>query len=157
MFDLGQAAVETAGSFPMRVEVSLPGWLDNGDIAYRLDYEDATRLRQYAGSRWAGRPSQLIAARLSSRFAGGAARCTLRLELDEFAQHFSAAGSSTQQVSGRWTIAGAGGERLATAALRRSEPAGADASSGVKAAARLVEGLADELKAAAGKLPACGA
>ena len=64
MFDLGQPAVETAGSVPMRVEVSLPGWLDNGDIAYRLDYED-----RRAAISCDGRPAQRLPAYWRRRVA----------------------------------------------------------------------------------------
>lgn len=155
-YDLGRDGGPGVGGAPaLRVEVVLPAWLDGGDITYRLDYDDAAHLRRYAGSRWAGRPSQLIAARLSAAFAPGPAKCTLRLELDEFAQRFASATASAQQLSGRWRIAGPGGDRLADGVVRLGEPAGGDAPSGVRAAGRLVDRLSEELRVAAAALPAC--
>ena len=162
LYDLGRSATDASAASsapPMRVVASLPAWLDTGDIAYRLAYEDASRLRHFSGSRWAGRPSQLLSARLvarlSTHMSGGKARCTLQLEVEEFAQHFASTSASSFEITGRWQIAGSAGERLAGGSIRLSEPAGADAPAGVKAATRLVDRLADELSAAAGKLTAC--
>ncbi|MGA9853781.1 MAG: ABC-type transport auxiliary lipoprotein family protein [Gammaproteobacteria bacterium] len=44
--------------------VMAPTWLSSDAIHYRLLYNDATALRQYADHRWAAPPSDLLAARL---------------------------------------------------------------------------------------------
>lgn len=154
LYDLGPLPEAPRAAVPLRVEVILAAWLDGADIAYRLDYDDPARLRLFAGSRWAGRPSQLFAGRLAARAAAGPARCTLRVELDDFAQRFASATASSVRLSGRWQVV-AGGAPLAGGSVRIEEAAGGDAPAGVRAAARAIDRLGDEVLAAAGAQPAC--
>lgn len=156
LYDLGAGPVGSRAVPPLRVELTMPAWLDNGEIAYRLLYDEPSRLRAYAGSRWAGRPGQLIAARLKERFAAASARCSVRIEIDEFAQHFARPDQSQQILSARWILRGANGEALVDNGRRLSAAApSADAKGGVTAAAQLVEQLAAALAASAAPLDAC--
>jgi cholesterol transport system auxiliary component len=156
LYDLGSEPVAGRAVPPLRIELTLPVWLDNGEIAYRLLYDEPSRLRAYAGSRWAGRPGQLIAARLKERFATGSARCSVRIEIDEFAQHFARSDQSQQVLAARWTLRGANGEALLDDGKRFSAAApSADARGGVTAAAQLVEQLAMAVAASAAPLVAC--
>ena len=87
-------------------DVSAPAWMDNPGIYYRLAYQDATRPRAYALSRWVMPPAALLGQRLRATIAraskagvfapadGARAAYTLRLELEEFSQVFDAADRS---------------------------------------------------------------
>ena len=87
-------------------EVTAPAWMDNSGIYYRLAYQDPTRPRAYALSRWVMSPAALLGQRLRASIAraskagvftpadGVRAGYTLRLELEEFSQVFDAADSS---------------------------------------------------------------
>lgn len=75
--------------------VRTPPWFDSLNLDYRLAYDDAQVLREYAGSRWAGAPGVLIAQRLAQQLgaagsdsAAGSSACLLRVEVHEFAQRF---------------------------------------------------------------------
>ncbi|HYH43531.1 MAG TPA: ABC-type transport auxiliary lipoprotein family protein [Burkholderiales bacterium] len=95
--------------------VRAPAWLEDDAIAYRLNYEDAARTQTYAMSRWAAEPAALITDRLRSRLAAVArgvvspafaARSdyTLRIELEDFSQHFGAPGDSRALLRARATL-----------------------------------------------------
>lgn len=94
-FGLPLARPEKASAWPfLTLEVNAPEWVDAAPIAYRLAYEEAQKLRQYADSRWVGAPSRLLAERLRDRLgmqsaSGSAPACQLRLELQEFSQVFA--------------------------------------------------------------------
>lgn len=86
--------------------LTAPAWMDNTGIYYRLAYQDATRPRAYAQSRWVMPPAALLGQSLRARIArankaavftpadGVRADYTLRLELEEFSQVFDAADKS---------------------------------------------------------------
>lgn len=90
--------------------VSAPAWMDNSGIYYRLAYQDATRPRAYAQSRWVMPPAALLGQRLRASIAraskagvfttadGARADYTLRLELEEFSQVFDAVDKSRAVV-----------------------------------------------------------
>ena len=92
--------------------VRAPAWLDDTGIVYRLLHEDALRTHSYGMSKWAAEPASLVTDRLRSRFAalaqgvlapGFSARSdyTLRVELEDFSQHFEAASQSRALVRAR--------------------------------------------------------
>lgn len=100
-----QRTPSVSGTF-LVPSVKAPPWLDERVIAYRLDYEDPTRIQAYSMSRWAADPTDLIAERVRSRLGGSAtgvvtpafsARSdyTLRIELADFSQHFGAPAQSS--------------------------------------------------------------
>lgn len=91
---------------PLALEVRAPLWFDTLGIDYRLAYQDAARLREYARARWVGPPAQLLQQRLSQQLdylvAGQSrARCLVRLEITEFSQVFETAQLSFARLQGR--------------------------------------------------------
>jgi len=122
LFDLGiqrEAAALPAGLLAGRTvsvaEVDASAWLDSERMYYRLDYANAQQPRPYALSRWSMAPGQLLAqrARQDIAQAGGIALTAadaapgvpaLRIQLDDFSQHFSAPGASTGRVALRATL-----------------------------------------------------
>jgi cholesterol transport system auxiliary component len=94
------------------VPVRAPAWLDESGIVYRLLYDDASRPRAYATSRWSAPPPSLLTDRIYSRFAaaskgvvapGFSARSdyTIRVELEDFSQHFTTPTQSRVRLKAR--------------------------------------------------------
>lgn len=111
------AAVRLAPSL-LVFDVAAPAWMDTAAIHYRLGYQDATRPRPYANSRWVMPPAALVTQRLRQRFAsassGGVlvpadglrAAYSLRIDIEEFAQVFDAPGSSRAVLRARASLLG---------------------------------------------------
>lgn len=81
-------------------DIRVPASLDSNAMLYRLNYENTQELKPYAQSRWSTTPAQLLTLRFKQAInqAGGAALSAndgikdlpqLRIELDEFSQHFN--------------------------------------------------------------------
>ncbi|WMW81191.1 ABC-type transport auxiliary lipoprotein family protein [Undibacterium cyanobacteriorum] len=81
-------------------DIAVPSQLDSDNMWYRLNYDNALELRAYAQNRWSATPAQLFAQSLKQAINsdGGQVINTnegvrdlpqLRIELLEFAQHFS--------------------------------------------------------------------
>ena len=97
-------------------EVTAPAWMDSTGIYYRLAYQDATRPRAYALSRWVMSPAALLGQRLRARIAraskaavfapadGVRAEYSLGLELEEFSQVFDTATGSHAVLRLRATL-----------------------------------------------------
>lgn len=138
--------------------VRAPAWLDDG-IAYRLLYEDAARPLTYAQNRWAADPSDLIADRLRSRLAavaqgvvtpafGARSDYTLRVELEDFSQHFEAAGQGHAVVRARASLLQS--ERRTLVAQRTFDvqrPTQPNAPGAVKGLTEATDALLEELVA----------
>jgi len=170
VYDLGPAPVAQAAARnlpPLAVEVKVPYWFDSLGVEYRLRYAEPARLRDYALARWAGSPAALIQQRLVQQLGllplgQGGARCTLRLEVDEFSQVFDSPEHSRGVLQARAIVLDHGRRTLAERRVANEQPAPSqDSRGGVIALAatvdRLVADLADwrgEL-AASGKLKAC--
>jgi len=167
--DFGPAAARLVATrpVPLAVEVRAPLWLDALGIDYRLAYVDASRLREYARSRWAGPPAQLLQQRLAGQLgllpAGqGRAACVLRFDLGEFSQVFATPHSSRAVLQGRVQWLDRGRSVIAEREIDIAVPAvTADAAGGVAALAAAVGQLAanllvweDELTQA-GRLKGC--
>lgn len=136
------------------VEVAAPSWLTGGGIAYRLAWLDPRRRHEYAESRWAAPPAELLSRALAGRLAGGG-RCRLHLDLDEFIHVFDSPTASRWEVAARATLSVAGVVR-ARRPFAASVPApSADARGGVAAAATAIAELADRLGEWAARTPAC--
>ena len=96
VYDFGPppAASASSAAWPgLALAVKSPPWFESLNLDYRLAYDDAQILREYAGSRWAGAPGVLLAQRLTLKLGAaseGAANvaCLLRVDLHEFAQRF---------------------------------------------------------------------
>lgn len=129
------------------IEVRSPSWLDGSAMHYRLAYESATRRDVYAFSRWAASPPEMLTVALRQMLqtddAGTGPGCRLRVDIDEFIQHYDRADSARALLSGRAVLTDVRGQRvLASLPFAISEPAsGADAAAGVAASARAVDAL----------------
>lgn len=142
----------------IRLEVKMAAWLDTTDMAYRLADDAPHRLRHYADSRWAAKAGLLAAERLQAMVgpAASTARCTLRVEIAEFAQHFDNASASRFVVDARWSIANTRGERLHADARSFAVAATtADARGGVGAAASAIGQLGTAILTAAHSQAEC--
>ena len=95
--------------------VKAPAWLDDAAIIYRLLYDDPMRTHSYGMSKWSAEPASLVTDRLRSRFAalaqgvvapGYNARSdyTLRVELEDFSQHFTGPSQSHVRMHARATL-----------------------------------------------------
>lgn len=137
----------------LAIEVRAPLWMDSLGINYRLAYADASVLREYSRSRWAGPPGQLIEQRLLQQLDGvpsGLVRgkCLLRLEIAEFSQVFSAPTESLGMLRGRALWLDAGRRVLAESPVSIAVPAlSADAHGGIAALQESVGQLAVQLLA----------
>lgn len=171
LYDLGLvgAPLVAARHLPLGIEVRAPLWIDSLGINYRLAYAEPARLREYAQSRWAGPPAQLVQQRLIRQLAltpagQGRAKCVLRIEIGEFGQHFATPGSSTGILQGRAYWLGSNRQPLAERDLliERAAPS-PDARGGVAALQAAVEQLAADLlawekqEAASGRIALCTA
>lgn len=133
------------------LEVRAPLWFDSLGIDYRLAYVDATRLREYARTRWAGPPAQMIQQRLGQQLglamAGQSrAKCLLRIEITEFSQVFVTAETSRGVLQGKGVLLDQSRHRLAEMVLNLEKPAPSpDARGGIAALIEAVDQLATDL------------
>ncbi|AEG91373.1 ABC-type transport auxiliary lipoprotein family protein [Ramlibacter tataouinensis] len=171
LYDFGPLALATApAAGPAQPPLVLPeveagAALDGSAVLYRLGYADAHQLRPYAQSRWSAPPAQLIRQRLREHLGrqmvvlnlgeaalgrdGNARPRVLRLELEEFAQHFQSESASAGVLRLRATLSRntPEGERLlAQRSFSVARPAPTpDAPGGVQALADAVDTLAGEI------------
>lgn len=128
----------------------MPAWLDGTAMFYRLEYAEAQRLQQYSRARWVGPLAPLLQQRLRQVLATapGGAPCTLRLEVDEFAQRFASPGESRAELRGEALLFGKGRALIARLPLQLTQPAPtADAAGGAAALSALGGRTADALAA----------
>lgn len=92
-------------------EIQVPVSLESSAMLYRLQYDNGQELKPYAQSRWSMPPAQLLKQRIKAQInrQGGAvmgsgdgvkALPLVRIELEEFSQHFSNPHQSQVQI--RW-------------------------------------------------------
>lgn len=161
-YDLGPLpaapAASTAAAPAALVVANLsgPAALDSLQMHYRLLYADAQQSRHYAYHHWSGTPLQLLGQRLKGRAAqagikvlapGDAAASLplLRIEVDEFAQHFDSASRSNGTISLRATVL-RGHRLLDQRSFSASRAAtSADAAGGARALAEAADAVSDEL------------
>ena len=137
--------------------VRAPAWLDDTGIVYRLLHDEPSRNRIYAMSRWATEPAALVTDRLRARIAAAAqgvvapgfsvrSDYTLRVELDDFSQHFTAPSQSRIQLRARATLLDTDGRRLIAQRVfdidRAAQP---NAPGGVKALTEATDAFLEEL------------
>jgi cholesterol transport system auxiliary component len=95
--------------------VQVPVWLDSSMMFYRLNYANVQQPRPYSQARWTMTPAQLLTQNLKARIAqaGGVALAAsdgavgvpvLRIEADDFSQHFASASESTGQIALRASL-----------------------------------------------------
>ena len=169
VYDFGLPAARLAGDgkwAKIRLEVISTPWSDTLGISYRLSYDDPLKARKYTGSRWAGFPGVLLAQRLQQQLGSTSASantrsyCSVRIELQEFSQHFESPQTSWGVLQAQVFLINARRERLAEYAVSIKKPAAtADAPGGVNAlldaGSELGQQLADWLTRQEEKLPAC--
>ncbi len=168
-YDLGPVSTVTttapaAGSTSrnpvfLALEVRLPSWLDSTAMHYRLLYEDQRQVHEYAFSRWAAAPSQLLAQRLQSRLGEAppvsSAPCLLRIDIEEFGQSFDSAAASHGIIAARVSLLDKKRQSLAQTRYHGEYPAvTADAQGGVVALTAVADDLAATLVRWRGELAA---
>lgn len=137
---------------PLRsMDITASSWLASNAMYYRLAYADGNRREHYAESRWTAQPAELLGVRLERNLMGtvatpGGFLCRLRLELDDLTQVFDQPGRSRLLLEARATLYGTQQSVLARRSLSLSQPAGADARSGVAASGAMVDALSRELQ-----------
>jgi len=133
------------------IEVRAPLWLDTMGIDYRLLYVETERLREYSQARWVGPPTQLIQQQLVQQLGllapgQGGARCLLRMDLLEFAQHFDTPTQSKAVLNARLQLLDKNRAVLATRDVQiEKSVATADSRGAVKGLAAAVDQLANEI------------
>lgn len=125
-------------------EIQVPVSLEGSAMLYRLLYDNPQELRSYANSRWSMPPAQLIKQKIIARInqEGGAVSAStdgvaglplLKIDLEEFSQHFSTPGSS--QVQLRWRASIINNKRLLAQKVFSAQlgSSSADAAGGARA------------------------
>jgi cholesterol transport system auxiliary component len=161
-----QAAVQTAAMPTALVvaDVSGPASLDSNRMVYRLLYADAQQARPYAHNNWSATPLQLMSQRLKGRIAQAGVKVVattdaavglplLRLEADDFSQHFDSAAHSTGQVSLRASLFRNHKLVDQRTFTRSTEAPSADAAGGVRALAASTDAVAADIVAWLTALP----
>ena len=171
VYDFGPGALPAVSGLAVQdlpavtlAEVEAPASLDTAAVVYRLAYSDPQQLRPYILARWSMPPSQLLRQRLRETLGqrravldpaqgvlGPEGTLTVRLELLEFSQVFTAPQDSSGVVRVRATLSqpGATGERLVAQAdfVTRRASASADASGGVHALTQASDAVVQEVDA----------
>ena len=170
IYDFGLPATRLVVDNPLSgfaLEVRSPSWLDSTGMGYRLLYEDPLKRHEYANSRWAANPGQLLAQHLRQQLgvvaASGnvAAACMIRVELQEFSQVFDSSRNSRAVLLAELGLVGAKRQLIAAQQLMIEKPAmTGDASGGVKALMAASSELAGKIsdwiaKEKSGTLQAC--
>ncbi len=137
-------------------ELRVPVQLDGDAMLYRLNYENTQELRAYAQNRWSTSPAQLLAQTIKqtiNREGGNVAEAgdgvrdlpQIRIELEEFAQHFTRLDQSQAQIHLRVSLIHKnqliGQQRFSST----SKAPSADAKGGAQAMAKASQELADQL------------
>ena len=163
VYDFGPASASLLAAprmQPLALEVRAPLWFDSLGVDYRLAYVDAARLREYARTRWAGPPAQMIQQRLMQKLdyslsGQGQTRCVLRIEITEFSQVFASQESSRGVLQGRAVLLDQSRRQVAELGLDIKKSATSqDARGGVAALSATVAQLATDLLAWEKGLPA---
>jgi len=150
LLDLGPVRSQQAATAPLPAislaDVQAPAWLDSQMMFYRLDYANDLQPRAYSASRWTMPPAQLFALRLKSSLsrAGGTVIAAsdgainvpiLRLEIDEFSQHFESGSKSHGEVAIRASLFDGRILRAQKLFVQKTPATSADAQGGAAALA----------------------
>ena len=145
-------------------EIHAPAWLDSQMMYYRLDYANDLQPRAYANSRWTMPPAQLFVQRFKSGWsrsggvviaaADGAINVPiLRLEADEFSQHFESAGKSYGEVAVRASLFDGRILRAQKMFVQRVPASTADAQGGAAALAAASDAVITDMSTWLATLP----
>ena len=158
LYDLGGPGAKGAEAWSgsrmpiAAVEVQASSWLSGPTMHFRLAYAESLRRQNYAESRWAAPPAELLEAFLKRRIVFGqpdfsGTGCRLQLVLDELEQRFDNPQGSKLVLEVRALLTPLRGpEILARRAFLIQKPAPVPAArGGVTAAREAVQALADDL------------
>ena len=154
-FDLGLAApgVKLPALRAILLRAAAP--FDGVQMYYRLAWRHPSELADYAHSRWAAPPAELVRKQLVRAAGEGSAKCGLEVELQEFTQVFASKEASEARIELRASLTNASA-RIATRGVTIVEPgAGSDAASGAAAMARAAERVLGDLAGWIRTQPAC--
>jgi cholesterol transport system auxiliary component len=154
-FDLGFAP--PTAKFPALRAASVRGIppFDDVQMYYRLAWRHSSELADYAQSRWAAPPAELLRKQLLRATGEGVGKCGLEIELQEFTQLFSSKEASEARIELRVALTN-GAVRVASRGVAVSEPgAGSEAASGAAAMARAAERALGEIASWVAAQPAC--
>ena len=171
-FDLGSLPplpATTSLQWPIKslkvADISAPSLLDGPLMLYRLSYAEAQQPRPYANSRWSMPPAQMLTQRIKASLAQEGVQIVqasdsvnhgglLRIELDEFIQHFSQAQQSYGHL--RWRASLIQGRQLvAQKTFQQAVPATShNAAGGAQALAKATDLALVDLKLWLASLPA---
>lgn len=138
----------------LTVTVKAPEWLDQDQVFYTLQYQDAGRIRGYTQSFWISRPAVLLEDRirqvwLEAQATAGTARSSakrLDIRLLDFSQQFSSPSQSTAELVAEVKLLDvAGGRPVAERLFRLSEPAAPDAPGAARALSSVSDRLIGEI------------
>ncbi len=154
-FDLGIAAPGVKLPALRVASLRAVAPFDGVQMVYRLAWRHPSELADYAHSRWAAPPAELIRKQFLRAAGEGLAKCGLEIELQEFTQVFASKEASEARIELQASLANSSA-RIATRGVTIVEPgAGPDAASGAAAMARAVERVLGELAAWVGAQPGC--
>ncbi|MBI2754421.1 MAG: membrane integrity-associated transporter subunit PqiC [Betaproteobacteria bacterium] len=154
-FDLGIAAPGVKLPALRVTSLRAVAPFDGVQMVYRLAWRHPSELADYAHSRWAAPPAELIRKQLLRAAGEGPAKCGLEIELQEFTQVFASKEASEARIELRASLANSSA-RIATRGVTIVEPgAGPDAASGAESMARAVERVLGDLAAWVGAQPGC--
>jgi cholesterol transport system auxiliary component len=158
------AATATLPAALVVADVNGPASLDSNRMVYRLLYADAQQTRLYAHNNWNTTPLQLMSQRLKARIAqtgvkvlattdAAAGLPLLRLEADDFSQHFDSVTHSTGQVALRASLFRNHKLVDQRTFARSTEATSADAAGGARALAASTDAIAADIVAWLAALP----
>lgn len=130
-----------------RLEVHAPSWLASSAMQYRLVPVSPLERHIYATSRWAGMPAEMLESVfgriIQTQPAANGSGCRLRVDLDEFIQHFESTDRSVGRIEMRVSLLSPRTDVLvAYRAFTLERPApSADAAGGVEALREAVSQL----------------
>ncbi len=151
------APVKSSGFKIQLADIQVAEPFEGQQIWYRLLYQETAELRPYAESRWSMPPAQLLAQRLKNRWLqaeiqvagmqhGVAGLPRLKLELDDFSQHFSSSQHSVARLSLRASLIHQHQLLAQKAFYVQQASRSADAVGGVKAMTEAVDQMLDQLQ-----------
>ena len=154
-FDLGLAAPGVKLPALRATSLRAVAPFDGVQMYYRLAWRNPSELADYAHSRWAAPPAELVRKQLVRAAGEGSAKCGLEIELQEFTQVFASKEASEARIELRASLASASA-RIATRGVTIVEPgAGTDAASGAAAMARAAERVLGDLAGWIRTQPGC--
>lgn len=128
---------------------------DGVQMVYRLAWRHPSELADYAHSRWAAPPAELMRKQVLRAAGEGPAKCGLEIELQEFTQVFASKEASEARIELRASLTNSSA-RIATRGVTIVEPgAGTDAASGAAAMARAAERVLGDLAGWIRAQPGC--